>query len=66
MGLRGGEQFVLAGCGVGALGLGCLAPGSCLLVAAEGLPTVSRRGQFSEYHVVVGSAGAENVPSLRW
>lgn len=65
MGLRGGEQFVLAGCGVGALGLGCLAPGSCLLVAAEGLPTVSRRGQFSEYHVVVGSAGAENVPSLR-
>jgi hypothetical protein len=47
------------------LGWGCLAPGPCLLVAAEGLPTVSRRGQFSEYHVVVGSAGAENVPALR-
>jgi hypothetical protein len=42
-----------------------LAPRSCLLVAAEGLPTVSRRGQFPEHHVVVGSAGAENVPSLR-
>ena len=46
--------------------LGCLAPGSCLLVAAEGLHAVPWGGPFPQYYLVVGPRCAEGLPSLRW
>jgi hypothetical protein len=52
----------VAGCGVGAFGLGSLAPDPCLLVAAEGLHAVSRLGAFPQHHVVVGPGRAETMP----
>jgi len=50
---QGDESPCFTGCVVGNRALGYLAPGSCLLVAAEGLHTVPRDRPFPQYHMVV-------------
>jgi hypothetical protein len=46
--------------------LGCLAPGSGLLVATKGLHAMPWGRPFPQHYLVVGPRRAEGMPSLRW